>query len=85
MKFKEWLQIISTMLILVVTGGSAIVWAGDHRWVTASNLDKIIVQLEINALDRQITFLQIKVNQGEASNSEKIYMQALEQQLRAMQ
>ncbi|MCK5336003.1 MAG: hypothetical protein KAQ67_07565 [Gammaproteobacteria bacterium] len=85
MKFKEWLQVIATMLILVTTAGSVGVWAGDHRWVTASNLDKIIVQLEINALDRQITFLQIKVNQGEASNSEKIYMETLKQQLRAMQ
>lgn len=85
MKFKEWLQVIATMLILVATTGSAIVWAGDHRWVIAINLDKKIAQLEINALDRQITFLQIKVEQGEASNSEKIYMLTLKQQLRAMQ
>ena len=85
MKFKEWLQVIATMLILVATTGSVGVWAGDHRWVTVSNLDKIIVQLEINALDRQITFLQIKVNQGEATNSEKIYMETLKQQLRTMQ
>ena len=84
MKFKEWLQIIATMLILVTTTGSVGVWAGDHRWVTASNLNKIMAQLEINVLDRQITFLQIKVNQGEASTSEEIYIDTLKQQLRAM-
>lgn len=38
----------------------------------------------INALDTQITFLKIKVQQGEASESEKIILPTLERQLREL-
>lgn len=38
----------------------------------------------INSLDTQITFLKIKVQQGEASESEKIILPTLERQLREL-
>lgn len=80
MRFKDWVQILTAMLILITATGSLAVWAGDKRWVTVNRLE----EMEVNQLDREITFLQIKINEGEASSSERIYIQTLRQQLRAM-
>lgn len=84
-KIREWIQIVIAMLALVGLAGSVGVWAGDQRWVVASTFAKQIEQIEINALDRQITFLQIKINENEATKSERIYIESLKQQLRALQ
>ena len=43
-----------------------------------------LARYQINALDAQITFLKIKVQQSEASESEKIILPTLERQLREL-
>lgn len=53
--------------------------------VASKEIYEKIEQLDINSLDRQITFLQIKIDQQEATTSEKIYIEALRLQLRALQ
>jgi len=88
---KNWIEFIKTLIGVLVIVGSTLIWAGDTRWVTQENfklasneLSDQIAQLEINNLDSRITFLRIKIGQGEATESEKIYIQALEQQLREL-
>lgn len=54
-------------------------------------LDQIYVRqeslksIQIETLDREITFLKIKKEQGEASKSEAIYLETLMQQKRALE
>ena len=84
MKIKDWITAIASILASATIVGAVGIAAGDTRWVTAETFDKRIDKIEINALDRQITFLQIKINQGEATTSERIYIEALKQQLRAL-
>ena len=50
----------------------------------AKNLKDQLDLIQINSLDKQITFLQIKIDQDEATQSEKIFIQTLRQQLRQL-
>ncbi len=50
----------------------------------AAGLAMELARFRINDLDAQITFLQIKVEQGEASKSEEIILPGLERQLREL-
>ncbi len=81
---KDWTGFVYSVLVILVMMGTVGVWAGDQRWVVAEVLTTKVRQLEINQLDREITFLLIKIQQGEASSSEMIYIKTLEQQLRAL-
>ena len=81
---KYWIDFSKSLVGLTVIIGVAGVWAGDQRWMTVSAGEKLVEKLEINTLDRQITFLHIKIDQGEATDSEKIWVKTLEQQLRAL-
>lgn len=91
-KFLDgWVGFLKNLLGLVIIIGGTVAIAGDFRWVTnhkfelASSLQtKALAQLEINQLDRQITFIQIKVRTNEATNSEKIILPELERQLREL-
>jgi len=85
----NWIRSLAAVLVIVFI---SVGFAGDFRWVTHSKFDlavssaaKALLQLEINQLDRQITFLQTKVGIGEATNSEKIILPELERQLRELQ
>ena len=82
MKIKEWITVIAAIMVIVSMAGAAGVWAGDQRWVTAAQINQKLDKIEINALGRQITFLQTKIDENEASKSEKIYIKFLRQQLR---
>lgn len=81
---KYWAEFLKTLLGLIIIIGIAGVWAGDQRWMTVAASEQLISNLEIRQLDRQITFLQIKIDQGEATSSDKIWIQTLRQQLRAL-
>jgi len=85
----NWFKSLAAVLVIV---GMSVGFAGDYRWVTHSQFDlavssaaKALAQLEINQLDRQITFIRTKVRVGEATNSEKIILPELERQLRELQ
>jgi len=85
----NWIKSLAAVLVIV---GMSVGFAGDFRWVTHSKFDlavssatKALAQLEINQLDRQITFLQTKVRLGEATNSEHVILPELERQLRELQ
>lgn len=78
MNIKDWVGVIASMFALVGTAGAAGTWVADQRYVTQ---DTMLVK-EIRQLDREATFLRIKKDQGEATKSEQIYLQTLEQQLR---
>lgn len=85
MKAKDWAGVILAILGLLGVAGSVAVWAGDQHWVVASTFTKALKQMDINSLDRQITFLQIKIDEDEATRSETIYIKTLKQQLRSLQ
>jgi hypothetical protein len=81
MNSKDWLGILATVLTLLAGTGAAGIWAADQRYVTQDSIKAI----EINRLDREITYIKIKIDQGEATDSEKIYIETLKQQKRAME
>ena len=60
MTLKEKITLYATTLALISTMGAAAVWAADQRYIT--NEDMLI--REIRDLDRQVTFLEIKVSNG---------------------
>jgi len=85
----DWVRSLAAVLVIVFV---SVGFAGDFRWVTHSKFDlavssaaQALAQLEINQLDRQITFIRTKVRVGEATNSEKIILPELERQLRELQ
>jgi len=85
----NWFRSLAAVLVIVFL---SVGFAGDFRWVTHSKFDlaassatRALAQLEINQLDRQITFIRTKVRVGEATNSEKIILPELERQLRELQ
>lgn len=85
----NWVKSLAAVVVIV---GVSVGFAGDLRWVShtkfdlaASSASQALAQLEINQLDRQITFLRTKVRVGEATNSEKIILPELERQLRELQ
>lgn len=84
----NWFKSLAGVLVIVFI---SVGFAGDFRWVTntkfelaANSAAQALAQLEINQLDRQITFLKTKVRIGEATNSEKIILPELERQLRVL-
>ncbi len=88
---KDWTEFIKSLFAMLVIVGAVGAWAGDVLFVTDAELEivqtklyKKIGQTEINQLDREITFLQIKINQNEATASERIYIETLRQQYRTM-
>lgn len=81
MQSKEWIGVIGTCVTLMGAAGGIGVWAADQRYVTHD----AVKSLEANRLDREITYLEIKIQQNEATNSEKIYIETLKQQLRALE
>ena len=91
-KFLQgWVGFLKNLVGLIIIIGGAVAIAGDFRWVTNNKFDlassdqtKALAQLEINQLDRQITFLRTKVRTNEATNSEKIILPELERQLREL-
>ena len=85
----DWIRSMAAVLVIVFV---SVGFAGDFRWlkisdfeVASSEFAKALSQLEINQLDRQITFLQTKVRVGEATSSERIILPELERQLRELQ
>ena len=81
---KQWIELVSKTLGLLAIIGGAIVWAGDTRYLLVMDFKSYTQQQEITELDREITYLQIKIDQDEASKSEQIYIETLRQQLRAL-
>lgn len=82
---------LKNLVVLLILVGGAVGAGGDLRWVTHENFKlaasvqaNALAQLEINQLDRRITFLQIKVQTNEATNSEVIILPELERQLREL-
>lgn len=84
MKIKEWVSVIAAILVILSAGGAVGVWAADQRYVVAADLSAQLLNMQIADLDNQITLLQIKATNNEASQSEKIYLESLKQQLRAL-
>jgi len=88
---KDWMGLFYSILAVTVLLGTASITAGDIRWnqsleiaQLAEKLNNKIDQKEINKLDRDITFLQIKIDEGESTSSDRIYIKTLQQQLRAL-
>ncbi len=88
---EGWVGFLKNLIGLIIIIGGAVAIAGDMRWVTNYKFDlassaqtRALAQLEINQLDRQITFLQIKVRTNEATGSERIILPELERQLREL-
>ena len=81
MNIADWIKLIAVIVGLMSTAGGIGVWAADQRYVTSEDLRS----LEINRLDREITYIEIKVQQDEATNSERIYVESLKQQKRALE
>ena len=81
MNIKEWLSVIAVSIALMSSALAGGKWLADQHYVTQEGL----IINRINDLDDRITFLQIKIDQQEASNSEKIYIEALKQKLRSLQ
>ena len=84
----DWVRSLSAVLVIVFV---SVGFAGDFRWlqisdfeIAASSAAKALAQLEINQLDRQITFIRTKVRVGEATSSEQIILPELERQLREL-
>jgi len=92
MKFLDgWVGFLKNLIVLLIIIGGAVGFAGDFRWVTNQKFEyassvqtKALAQLEINQLDRQITFIHIKVRTNEATTSEIIILPELERQLREL-
>lgn len=81
MTIKDWIYIIGAVVSLMATAGGAGIWAADKRYITQEAMQV----KEMRDLDREITYIQIKIDQQEATNSERIYIQTLKQQLRDLQ
>lgn len=81
MNLRDWIGVVSTVAVLTGALGGVGVWAADQRYIT----NEAAKALEINRLDREITYIQIKIDQGEATNSERIYIETLKQQKRALE
>ena len=81
MRLVEWAGVIAATLTMIGTAGAGGVWIADQRYVTQES----IKALEINRLDREITYIKIKKDQNEATNSEIIYLETLKQQKRALE
>lgn len=81
MTLKDWLASVAIMLSLLGTTAAAGGWMLDQIYVRQESLKSI----QIETLDREITFLKIKKEQGEASKSEAIYLETLMQQKRALE
>ncbi len=84
----EKLNFIKSLIGVAILVGGGVVIAGNYQWVTNDKFDlamssqtKALAFLEIRALRRQISFLQTKVRENEATNSERIILPELERQL----
>ncbi len=80
MNIRDWISVVVMSVGLIGSAGAGGKWLADQHYVTR---DDARAQ-EIRELDREITFIDIKVSQGEATNSERIYVESLRQQLRAL-
>ena len=88
---KDWMEFIKSVFATSIVLGTVGVWAGDLYFATDDDLHRVSVEItqkinqgEINQLDREITFLAIKITQKEATTAEHIYIETLKLQLRAM-
>ena len=81
MNIKDWIGVIASTAALVSLAGGVVVYAGDNRYVTQESM----MLKDIRDLDREITFIEIKKQTGEASQSEKLYVETLKQQKRALE
>jgi len=84
----NWIKsLVSVLLIVLFTVG----FAGDFRWVSHEKFDlamsssaKALLQLEINQLDRQITFIKTRIKKGEATDTDITVLPEFERQLREL-
>lgn len=78
MKFKDWISVVATILVISSTLGAAGIWAADkHNDARYVRIETLTVR-DVNDLDDQITFIKIKERNGEATRSELDYMTILE-------
>ena len=76
MKIGEWIGAAVGAATLISMAGAVVVYAGDTRWVTQESM----IQKEIRDLNKEITYIEIKEAEGEASKTERIYVETLKQQ-----
>jgi hypothetical protein len=81
MTVRDWLYVVTAMVGLIGTAGSTLVWAANQHYVTQESM----LVKEIRDLDREITYIEIKKQTGEATQSEIIYVESLKQQKRALE
>jgi hypothetical protein len=81
MKIKEWIGMFVAIIALSGALGGVGLWAADQRYVTQ---DSMTIK-DIRDLDREITYIEIKKQTGEATASEMIYVETLKQQKRALE
>lgn len=85
----NWVKSLAGVLVIVFV---SVGFAGDIRWVSHEKFDETVAEqtkslayLEIRSLRRQITFLDVKVQENEATTSERIILPELKRQLRDME
>lgn len=66
--------------LLAIIGGG-LVWAGDQRWVTNDSM----LFRDYRELTRQITLIEIKIKNNEATRSEESYLPFLKQEKDALE
>ncbi len=81
MIIKDVLANTAVTIALLSSSGTVGVWAASQYFVTHEALK----HQEIMQLDREITYIQIKIDQNEATKSEMIYIETLKQQKRALE
>ncbi len=81
MNIKDWIGVIASSLAIVGTAGATGKWAADQYYWTKDDARAS----EKRQLDREITYIEVKIQQQEATNSELIYVETLKQQLRALE
>ena len=85
----NWIKSLSAVMVIVSV---TIVFAGDFRWVSHDKFDlamseqsNSLTYLEIRSLRREISFLDTKVRENEATNSERIILPELKRQLKDLE
>ena len=69
----KYISAATGVLTLVTAIFWGIVWAADQRYVT----NEAMVLRDYRELNREITFIEIKIKTGEATKTEQIYLQTL--------
>lgn len=84
LKPDNWVEFIKSLVYLLLIIATVGVWAADQRYVQVNQLKQAVQEINISRLSHEIALLKIKVQQNEATKSEKIILPLLETELETL-